>query len=90
MLTRKPTKTVRIGNITIGGNNRIAIQSMTTTKTKDVEATVEQIQKLKKSGCEIVRVAVFDQDDALALNQIKDRINLPLVADIHFDYRLAL
>lgn len=90
MLTRKPTKTVRIGNITIGGNNRIAIQSMTTTKTKDVEATVEQIQKLKKSGCEIVRVAVFDQDDALALKQIKDRINLPLVADIHFDYRLAL
>lgn len=90
MPIRKPTKAVRIGSLAIGGNYPIAIQSMTSTRTKDVEATVEQIQRLEKCGCEIVRVAVFDQDDALALKQIKDRISLPLVADIHFDYRLAL
>jgi len=84
------TKKVRIGNIYIGGGEDIKIQSMTNTKTKDVEATVEQILRLESLGCEIIRVAVPDLDSAKAISKIKSRIHIPLVADIHFDYKLAL
>lgn len=89
-MQRKTTVPINIGPITIGNNAPIAIQSMTNTKTKDVRATVEQIRNLEKAGCEIIRVAVFDLDDALAIKEIKKQIQIPLVADIHFDYRLAL
>ena len=90
MYTRKMVKPVRVGNLIIGGNNKITIQSMTNTKTKDIEATVRQIIALEAVGCEIVRVAILDQEDARAIATIKEQINIPLVADIHFDYRLAL
>jgi (E)-4-hydroxy-3-methylbut-2-enyl-diphosphate synthase len=90
MYTREKTKKIKIGNLTVGGDNSVVIQSMTSTKTKDVEATVKQIHALENVGCQIVRVAVLNMEDALALKEIKERINIPLVADIHFDYRLAL
>ena len=90
MFTRNQTKLVRIGNVTIGGGNKIAIQSMTNTKTHDVAATVSQINALTALGCEIVRVAVADMTDATAIADIKKEIKIPLVADIHFDYRLAV
>ena len=90
MISRKVTKKVRIGNILIGGSNKIAIQSMCNTKTKDTSSTIEQIKSLEKEGCNIVRVAVLDINDALAIKTIKENINIPLVADIHFDYKLAL
>ncbi len=83
-------KVVKIGNILIGNGNDVAIQSMTNTKTKDVEATVGQILALEEAGCELVRVAVPDEDSANAISKIKERIHIPLVADIHFDYKLAL
>ena len=89
-MKRNETKQVKVGNLTLGGNNNIYIQSMTTTKTKDVEATVKQILALEEVGCDIIRVSVLDMDDALALGKIKNEINIPLVADIHFDYKLAL
>ena len=85
-MQKKETRVVKIGNVLIGGNNNIAIQSMTNTKTKDVEKTVNQILELEKSGCEIIRVAVLDEDDARAIKEIKKQIHIPLVADIHFDY----
>lgn len=87
---RENTRPIQVGNIQIGGNNRIIIQSMTTTKTKDVESTIRQIYALETAGCEIVRVAVLDMEDAKVLGLIKKLIHIPLVADIHFDYRLAL
>ena len=90
MINRKITKEVKIGNILIGGSNDIAIQSMCNTRTKDTSSTINQIKDLEKKGCNIVRVAVLDIDDALALKEIKNNINIPLVADIHFDYKLAL
>lgn len=90
MIARKQTKQIKIGGVAIGGNAPISIQSMTCTRTKDVAATVAQILELEKIGCEIVRVAVTDLDDAQAIADIKKQINIPLVADIHFDYRLAL
>ena len=83
-------KTVYVKDIPIGENHPIVIQSMTNTKTKDVEATVKQINNLVEAGAQIVRVAVADMDDALAIKEIKEKTNIPLVADIHFDYRLAL
>lgn len=86
----KKTKIIKIGDIYIGGGNKIAIQSMTNTVTKDVLQTIAQINSLEKAGCNIVRVAVLDEADAYALKEIKKGINIPLVADIHFDYRLAL
>lgn len=89
-MNRLDTRPIHVGNITIGGNQHIAIQSMTNTKTKDVEATVAQILALEKAGCEIVRMAVFDKEDALAIKEIKKQVHVPLVADIHFDYQLAL
>jgi len=81
---------VKIGGVKIGGENPIAVQSMTNTETSDVDATVAQIERLQEAGCEIVRVAVPDAEAARALPRIKRRIDLPLVADIHFDHRLAL
>lgn len=83
-------KEIRIGNVTIGGNNNIAIQSMCNTKTKDVTSTIKQIKDLELKGCNIVRVAVLDIEDAKAIKEIKKEINIPIVADIHFDYKLAL
>lgn len=90
MINRRKTRQVKVGNIYIGGDARITVQSMTTTHTKDVEATINQIKKLEEAGCEIVRVAVPDEDSARALKEIKSRINIPLVADIHFNHKLAL
>lgn len=84
------TKEVKIGNRVIGGGNPILIQSMCNTKTQDVESTVAQILELEKAGCDIIRVAVPDMDAAKALSEIKKQIHIPLVADIHFDYRLAI
>ena len=87
---RKATKVVQIGNQKIGGDNPILIQSMTNTKTEDVNGTVEQIKRLESAGCDIIRCAVPTMDAAKALHEIKSQINIPLVADIHFDYRLAI
>lgn len=90
MMERHKTREVKIGNRIIGGNHPIAIQSMTNTKTEDVAATVAQIQQLTKAGCEIIRCAVPTMEAAKALGEIKKQIAIPLVADIHFDYRLAI
>lgn len=90
MFHRTETRPVKVGNIQIGGNDQVVIQSMTTTKTHDVEATVNQIERLAEAGCQIVRVAVPDMRAAEAIPAIKKRITIPLVADIHFDYKLAL
>ena len=89
-IKRKKTKVVNIGGVAIGGDNPIAIQSMCNTDTRDVAATVKQISALEREGCEIIRVAVPDMTAAEAIGDIKRQINIPLVADIHFDYRLAL
>ena len=87
---RELTKEIRIGDRVIGGSYPILIQSMTNTKTQDVDATVEQILRLEEAGCEIVRCTVPDMEAAKAIGEIKKRIHIPLVADIHFDYRLAI
>ncbi|SHL95672.1 4-hydroxy-3-methylbut-2-en-1-yl diphosphate synthase [Anaerosporobacter mobilis DSM 15930] len=87
---RDNTKVIQIGNKVIGGGNQVLIQSMTNTKTEDVEATVAQIKELEAAGCDIIRCAVPTMEAALALKEIKKQISIPLVADIHFDYRLAL
>ncbi|CRZ34519.1 4-hydroxy-3-methylbut-2-en-1-yl diphosphate synthase [Herbinix hemicellulosilytica] len=87
---REHTKVIRIGNRVIGGGNPILIQSMTNTKTEDVKSTVEQINRLAKAGCDIIRCAVPNMEAAKALKEIKKQISIPLVADIHFDYRLAI
>lgn len=89
-MLREETRSVQVGNLTIGGNNHVVIQSMCNTKTKNVEATIKQINALEQAGCELVRVAVFDKEDAYSIKEIKKGIHIPLVADIHFDYRLAL
>ena len=87
---RDETKVVQIGKRQIGGGNPILIQSMCNTKTEDVKATVEQILALEHAGCDIIRVAVPTMEAAAALTEIKRQIHIPLVADIHFDYRLAI
>ncbi len=89
-MSRMKTKEIRIGNRVIGGSNPILIQSMTNTKTEDIEATVAQIQALTEAGCEIIRCTVPTMEAAEALTEIKKQITIPLVADIHFDYRLAI
>jgi len=89
-MKRENTRVIQIGNVKIGGGNPIAIQSMTNTKTEDVEATVAQILALEAVGCEIIRCAVPTMEAALALREIKKQIHIPLVADIHFDYKLAI
>ena len=89
-MTREDTKVIQIGTVKIGGGNPVAIQSMTNTKTEDVEATVQQILVLEAAGCQIIRCAVPTMEAAEAIREIKKRIHIPLVADIHFDYRLAI
>ena len=89
-MVRRKAKEVRIGNRVIGGDHPILIQSMTNTKTEDVKATVEQIHRLEAAGCEIIRCAVPTMEAAKAFSEIKKEISIPLVADIHFDYRLAI
>lgn len=89
-MKRNETKVIQIGTVKIGGGNPVAIQSMTNTKTEDVAATVAQILTLEKAGCEIIRCAVPTMEAAQALKEIKKQIHIPLVADIHFDYRLAI
>lgn len=88
--TRRKTREINIGGVKIGGENPIAIQSMCNTDTRNASETVEQIKRLEEAGCEIIRVAVPDMEAAEAVREIKNKINIPLVADIHFDYRLAL
>lgn len=89
-MLRHKTREVRIGNVVIGGEHPIAVQSMTNTRTEDVEATVAQILRLEAAGCEIVRCTVPTQEAAEALREIKKQIHIPLVADIHFDYKMAI
>ena len=89
-MKRDETKKVWIGDVCVGGGSRIAIQSMTNTRTEDVRATVEQILALERAGCEIIRCAVPTAEAAEAIGKIKEKIHIPLVADIHFDYRLAI
>ena len=86
----KNKKEIKIGNVIIGGNHPVAIQSMTNTPTKDINKTVKQILALENVGCMIVRVAILDEEDAISIKEIKKHINIPIVADIHFDYRLAI
>ena len=90
MNKRNETRPIKVGNVQIGGQNKVIIQSMTNTKTKDVENTVKQILELEKAGCEIIRVACLDMDDAKSIKEIKKQIHIPIVADIHFDYRIAI
>lgn len=89
-MKRHQTKSFMIGNVPIGSDHPVTIQSMTTTKTKNAEDTIQQILRLENAGCEIVRVAIPDMESAQAVAEIKRNIHIPLVADIHFDYRLAL
>ena len=90
MTQRQNTHQVCVGNTKIGGGARVTVQSMTNTRTADIQATSKQIASLCDAGCEIVRVAVKDIDDAMAIAELKKRTELPIVADIHFDYRLAI
>lgn len=90
MFLRENTRPLKLKDYILGGNDKIYIQSMTNTKTKDVIETVKQINELEKIGCDIIRVAVLDQEDANAISKIKEGINIPLVADIHFDPELAI
>lgn len=90
MISRRRTREIRIGDVIVGGAGPISVQSMTNTDTKDVEATVRQIQSLERAGCELIRVAVIDREAAVALRSIREAITIPLIADIHFDYRLAV
>ncbi|MEA5017515.1 MAG: flavodoxin-dependent (E)-4-hydroxy-3-methylbut-2-enyl-diphosphate synthase [Erysipelotrichaceae bacterium] len=90
MYKRTETKAVQIKNLTIGHQNKVILQSMLNTKTKDINASIKQINDLENAGCELVRFAIFDKEDALAIKEIKKSVALPLVADIHFDHQLAL
>lgn len=90
VMKRLETRPIKVGNVQIGGQNKVLIQSMTNTKTKDVEATVKQILALEKVGCEIIRVAILDEEDAKAIAKIKKQIHIPLVADIHFNGDFAI
>ena len=90
MIKRIDTRKIMVGDVQIGGKDEVIIQSMTNTKTKDVNSTVKQILDLENAGCQIIRVACLDIEDAKAIKQIKQQIHIPIVADIHFDYRIAL
>ena len=90
MTNRCNTKKINIGNIFIGNQNKVIIQSMCNTKPRNTQETIKQIKELEKAGCEIIRVSIENEKDAYALKEIKENINIPLVADIHFDYKLAL
>jgi (E)-4-hydroxy-3-methylbut-2-enyl-diphosphate synthase len=87
---RRETRQISVGNVKVGSDSPISVQSMTNTQTQDVQATVKQILALEKAGCEIIRVAVPDMEAALAIEKIKQEISIPIIADIHFDYRLAI
>lgn len=89
-ITRKKTRKIKCGNVEIGGDSPITVQSMTNTDTRDVESTVKQINRLAGEGCDLIRVAVLDMDAAKAIKEIKKNIYIPLISDIHFDYRLAI
>lgn len=86
----RKTRTLKIGTVAVGGDNPVVVQSMTNTDTRNIAATTAQIRDLEKAGCELIRVAVVDEEAAAAIKKIKTNINIPLIADIHFDYRLAL
>ena len=90
MFTRRKTRQIQVGTVNIGGDALVSVQSMTKSDTRDVEATVDQIWALEAAGCELVRVAVPDEEAAAALKTIRPQIRIPLIADIHFNYRLAL
>jgi (E)-4-hydroxy-3-methylbut-2-enyl-diphosphate synthase len=90
MIKRKKTREVKVGNLIVGGEHAVTVQSMTTTKTHDIKATLNEVERLEESGCQIIRITVPDQPAADALYEIKKRMNVPLVADIHFNYRMAL
>ncbi len=90
MIIRRQTRKIHVGGIAIGGDSPISVQSMTNTDTKDTESTIDQILRLEEAGCEIIRSAVIDMEAAEAIRTIRDGINIPLIADIHFDYRLAI
>jgi len=90
MIVRKKTRQIKVGGVPVGGDAPIAVQSMTNTDTRDVAATVTQVKKLEVAGCEIIRVAVLDLEAAKAIREIRERISIPLIADIHFDSRLAV
>ena len=90
MVKRDKTRKIFVGDVQIGGENKVVIQSMTNTRTKDVDSTVNQILKLEEAGCQIIRVACLDVEDAKAIKEIKGKIHIPIVSDIHFDYRIAL
>lgn len=89
-MERKKTKKIRVGNVEVGGDSLVSVQSMCNTDTRDVVSTVNQINELAESGCEIIRVAVLNKEAAQAISEIKKKINIPLIADIHFDWRLAV
>ena len=89
-MKRTETRSIQVRNITIGGQNKVLIQSMCNTRTSDIEATVAQILQLEQVGCELVRMAIIDEADAAAITEIRKRTHIPLVADIHYDYRLAI
>ena len=89
-MKRTETKSIKVGNVTIGGQNKVIIQSMCNIKTSNIEQVIKQILELENIGCQIIRVSIKDKEDALSLKKIKQHIHIPLVADIHFDYKLAL
>lgn len=90
MNKRENTRKIYVGKVQIGGQNKVVIQSMCNIKTSEVEKVVEQIIKLEQRGCELIRVSIMDKEDAIAIHKIKEKIHIPMIADIHFDYRLAL
>ena len=90
MYKRQDTKPIYVGGIQIGGQNKVVIQSMCNTRTKDIKSTINQILALEEAGCEIIRVACLDVEDAMAIKEIKKSIHIPIVSDIHFDYKIAL
>lgn len=89
-MNRKKTRVIKVGNVLIGGDNPIAVQSMTNTRTRDIDKTVKQILELEEAGCDIIRSAISDFEDAKAIEEIKRQINIPIIADIQYDYKLAL
>lgn len=89
-MNRKKTRVIKVGDILIGGDNPISVQSMTNTRTKDIDKTVAQIKILEEAGCDIIRLAISDVEDAKAIQEIKKHISIPMIADIQYDYKLAL
>ncbi|MBU4501937.1 MAG: flavodoxin-dependent (E)-4-hydroxy-3-methylbut-2-enyl-diphosphate synthase [Nanoarchaeota archaeon] len=90
LVKRRKTKEIKVGNVKLGGNNPIRVQSMCSTKTKDIDATIKQIHSLEETGCELIRIAVPDIESVKKIKKIKQQINIPLIADVHYNYKLAL